>query len=50
LNVQDREPAGQTGFGAAFLASFFAVKERREPNYEEILKAMDRLNQHMPLL
>jgi len=28
--VQVREPAGQRGSGAAFFASLFAAKERRE--------------------
>jgi len=30
--------------GAAFLASFFAAKERRESNHTDMLKATDGLN------
>jgi len=32
-HVQVRKPEGQRGLGAAFFASFFAAKERREPTY-----------------
>jgi hypothetical protein len=32
-HVQVRESAGQRGLGAAFFASFFDGKERREPAY-----------------
>jgi predicted alpha/beta hydrolase family esterase len=34
--------------GAAFLASFFAAKERREPDHTETLKTTNGLNQKSP--
>jgi hypothetical protein len=37
VHVQVREPEGLRGLGAAFLASFFVAKERREPIYMEAL-------------
>jgi hypothetical protein len=36
-HVQVREPVRQRGLGAAFFASLFAVKERREPAHMGIL-------------
>ena len=43
-HVQVREPIGQRCLGAAFLASFFAVKERREPTHTEVLNYIDEEN------